>query len=194
MPGELLRGADPSESANRGWTIYFGSRKSDKFIRYYNKAFKSGGLIDSYRWEVEFKKDRSDILFQEFISIPPEQFTELAPMMLANYVIGAIDFIDRQSGDRLSRQQRLAWWERFCKKIGDGLRLPSRQSKPLITKKIAWMKRSVETTLALLQDALGVPQFAGFLRECIVSGRERYKPEHIALLEIFHLETTGASP
>lgn len=187
LPGVLLRDAKAT-SAERGWTIYLGSRQSDKFLRYYNKSVESGGEIDSYRWEVEFKGHRAQQVFEDYIKFDAFEFDELAPVALSNYIVGAIDFVDRTSGDRLERQEKLDWWEEFASRIGSGIRTLTRQCKAEISKKIAWIKKSVETSLALLQEAVGRAAFDSFFKACIQSGRKRYTKEHEALLAVYKTE------
>lgn len=180
LPGECRRGQN-LPSAQRGWTITFGSRQSDKFVRYYNKSVESKGELDCYRWEVEFKGERASDFWIVFYNL---DFDETMAFVLANYVTGAISFVDRSVPGRLSRQPVLSWWAEFTEKAGAGVRTRSRVQRASLERKIRWIHRSVETSLALLQDALGKGQFEAFLRSALTNGRKRYTREHENLLKV----------
>lgn len=57
-----------------GCTAYIGSRKSDKFLRIYDKAIESGNRERPWtRFELEIKGDSAKVVAAEFAALPEEE-------------------------------------------------------------------------------------------------------------------------
>jgi hypothetical protein len=179
---------DPREprvkGVSKGWCYYFGSPQSDKRLRYYDKSAESGGEIDSYRMELQLRGRHSDYVFSQFASIWSDSFSEIATQYLGGVVLGAVDFIDRQSGDRLSRCKRLEWWQEFVDKISTPIRISLTRPKPALERTLQWIDKQVQTSLSMIRDIMGIDVFRIWLARQIDSGRERYSKKHEALIKV----------
>lgn len=170
----------------RGWTYYFGSRQSDKIIRYYDKSAETKGAIDSYRFEVELKGYKAEQFWQLFVSLPDELSEEFLTQLYLEVVVGSIDFRDRQADSNISRCPRLDWWQNLIDdlKSSGGVKLAAKRKESCLQKTIAWISSQVETSLAVLRDVLGAEQFHHFVRGSLVSGRTRYTGSHRAMIRM----------
>lgn len=166
-------------------TIYFGSRESEKFVRFYDAERKHGVPCD--RWEVELKRRHAQEAFNHFVNLPfdsfdDESFDNFASHFLAGLVVGAIDFRKAQEGERLSRRERLDWWESLVNEVGAGIRLSPARPKPSLERSLTWFKRQVSVTVAALRDGWGVSRFNAWMAEEILAGKKRFSSYHEALI------------
>lgn len=171
-----------------GWTINFGSRKSDKYYRYYDKSAESNGEIDAYRLEVElkdFKAKQVWKLLMDFAGRGDEGFV-FYQELLREVVIGGVDFRDLSADSNISRCPQLGWWVEFIEyvKSTGGIRLGSPTRISSLQKTVTWIKTQVETSLAMMRDVLGAEKFHDFIRDAIDSGRLRYDRHHMAMLQL----------
>jgi Replication initiation factor len=172
--------------SKQGFTLYMGSRQSVKMVRYYDKDAESKGEINSYRLEVEAKDEYAASLWSIML-MPHEWDEDHYRELLLECVIGAIDFRDRTADSNQSRCPRLCWWQCFiddCSSSG-GLRLPRPAQKSSVSKTVTWVRRQVETSLAMLRDIMGSAGFRDFVTDCVESGRRRYSRQHEAVLHLF---------
>jgi hypothetical protein len=102
---------------------------------------------------------------------------------LANYVVGAIDFVDRVDKN-INRCPKLPWWERF---LGD---LRSCQElirvyvqKPTIERTKRWLKRQVAVRLEVMRQGMGDTRFLKFISDLCKDGEERMKAFDWALVD-----------
>ena len=160
-----------------GWTFYFGSPQSDKILRVYDKSVESGGDIDAHRWEAQFRAEYADAAFRAYVD------SEGMPEFLASLVVGCISFIDRSSGDRLSRQSLLPWWSEFVSKVGSCIKFSIPRVKSTIQSKKDWITRQVTTTLAVLKRVYG-SYFQHWLTERIEQGDGRLTPQLMNLARV----------
>jgi len=136
----------------KGWTFTFGHPMSDKRVKAYNKAVESKGEIDSHRLEPKFTDDRAKAICAQLA-----RHAEDVPAALEYFtavVGGSIDFVDRSSGDRLSRQKRLDWWQKTVDLLGHcTVALPKITRS--IEKSLAWMQSQVSTTVFMFKQLAG---------------------------------------
>lgn len=173
----------------RGWTINLGSRKSDKYYRYYDKSAESDGEIDAYRLEVELKDYKAKQVWKILMQLAGKDETQnlqLYHEMLKEVVIGGIDFRDLGADSNTTRCPRLAWWEEFVEYVNSsgGIQLGTPKRVSSLHKTVNWIKTQVETSIAMLRDVLGASQFHQFMRDSIDSGRLRYTKNHLAMLQL----------
>ena len=151
-----------------GNTVYFGSRGKNgggRFIRMYDKNLESRGLTNSYRWEVEFSKEKaSSVVFELSCCDTLEQFVTL----VASLIGGSIDFVNRK-GKHLDRAKRLEWWQSIVDILGE-CTLSITKKKTTIDDVKQWVRVSVAPSLKMIQTALGDDDYADWLR-CIVSSK-----------------------
>lgn len=165
------------QESDGGITLYMGRRMSEKFIRYYDKSVESKGKIDAFRLECELRDDRAKAAFKAIVSLHGESVDELLPAVIGGLVVGSLDFVDRSSGDRLERQDRLVWWRDFVDEVGSRICLSVARARPSLERTLEWVKRQVSPSLALIADVLG-----GFDKHLLArwkdEARQRYTETH----------------
>lgn len=145
------RAGDPS-----GETLSLGRRGSGgsgKFLRIYDKFIQSAGEIDATRVELEMSARWSKNAFETICSID-EDSVELLPQILAGYISGAVDFVDKSvDPEHLSRCPRLDWWEAI---VGEFVKFKS--SRLLIPQTFErakkWLVKQVAPTFAMIMSIL----------------------------------------
>lgn len=171
-----------------GWTIYMGSRKSDKMYRYYDKNAESKGQINAFRLEAELKDFKAKQVWDLITQIPENDANALQfyQSILLEVVIGGIDFRNLSADSNKTRCPKLEWWQEFIDYVHStgGIKLTGIRSKSSLQKTVSWVKNQVETSLAMLRDVLGSQQFHGFIRDAIDSGRLRYTRQHEAIIKL----------
>ena len=164
-------------SGNVGQTYYFGSPQSDKRLRFYDKSVESGGELDCYRWEAQFRGKHAHEAFLGFVSSGCDS------LYLSGLVTGCVSFVDRDSGDRLSRLDMLPWWSDFVDKVGGFIKFSIPQMKSTIQKKKDWITKQVSATLAIIKRVYG-SFFPHWLTSQIDEGDSRLTPEQISLAQV----------
>ena len=174
-----------------GWTVYLGSKQSDKMLRVYDKFSESNGLINSIRWEAVFKDDRANWVFNQFIDCVDielvinnrEEAERILALFLAGLVTGCVTFSDRESDERADRRQLLPWWEQFITAIAHGIRVPSSRPKPTADSRLKWLFRQVAASYQTIKQSLG-EDFYKFEDEFLKYGLRKLKPVHKAFIEV----------
>ena len=129
-----------------GQTIYMGSRKSETFLRVYDKRLeqmnKSGGDvgIDWIRWELELKKDRAEETIKCIVE--RGEIGSVFTGILNNYV-RIVEDVD----SNVSRCPSTALWNKFVSTV-EKIRLYAAQAEKTLEDKMNWFKTQVAPTLA----------------------------------------------
>lgn len=163
-------------------THYFGSRQSDSMTRIYDPFIKHL-VLDCYDIEVELKDEKANQAVDILCSLPKGCTDQEIHQCLVDIVLGQIDFIDRDKGDRnLSRCPRLPWWQRvldFCqsspKKIKVGKYVPS------IERSRKWFERQCAGFVAGYKKHLGSERFWAWFHELIAQKTENLPKHWVAL-------------
>ncbi len=196
---------DNGDCYSAGWTIYLGSRTSDKFVRYYNARIKHG--IDAFRYEVEYKNESANVIANAIANtiakdnakynssmIAKMKVDETLSSLICELIIGNTAFIDRSNADRLSRSAPLPFWHDFVTRMGGkGTRLSPPIIKPTMERSIAWLERSVAGTLAMVSQYVGADKFS-YIRSLAALGIEKMGARHTSMLSAAKLEPTREYP
>ena len=196
---------DNGDCYSAGWTIYLGSRTSDKYVRYYNAKPKHG--IDAFRYEVEYKDDAANMIATAIANtiakdnakynssmIAKIKVNETLSSLICALIIGNTAFVDRTNADRLSRSVPLPFWQDFVTRMGGkGTRLSPPIIKPTMERAIAWLERSVAGTLAMVSQYVGSDKIS-YIRSLAAAGRERMGARHTSMLNAARLEPTREYP
>jgi hypothetical protein len=139
-----------------GHTLYFGSRESQTFARWYDKGLESGMNVRDFwlRLEVESKAEIADNLFQGLARLREGNGTE---DMILSEVVRALDFREmKTSSARTNTSKRCPWYEAV---VSDATAryAPTPAETPLERKK-RWLERSVAPALYEVGVALGSPE------------------------------------
>lgn len=137
-----------------GQTLYLGSRKSDTFLRVYDKRLeqlhKNGGDvgIDWIRWELECKKERAEQVAR--LIVEHEGLGSVITGVLNNYVR-----IVNLDDSNISRCSTDTLWAHFVATV-DKLRLYVADAERSLEDKISWFKNQVAPTMAgIIVSSLG---------------------------------------
>jgi len=141
-----------------GMTAYLGSRTGECMVRVYRKWAESGDPSQGVRWEMEAKGERAPIVAALIRSAaaPAVQYFEL--------VRAFVDFVDRSDGARGSRSPLLGWWAELVGSAGRAT-LAVRVVVDSLARKLAWVRRQVTPTLAVLFHAYGSAGISDLIAE-----------------------------
>lgn len=147
----------------KGRTITFGSRQSQSYLRVYDKNVQSAGEIDAIRYEVEFKDDKAQTIFQDWCAVDFSD-DQSSAKLLAGAALGAVRFCDRSTGERnLDRLTDLPWYKRLCDSVVTGYRLRVRKKETFLDDAMDWVQRAVVPTLAMIREYMGDEQFFQYI-------------------------------
>lgn len=143
-----LQNVEQSEISGQktGHTLYFGSRRSDIFLRVYDKQLEQNRKSDHkdstpwVRWELELKGDRATAVADNILS-----GTELG--LISMGVLGNYFRIINHDNQNRSRCSVNAVWKDFIDGIS-GLKLYLAREEKDIEQKKQWLKSQVMPTLA----------------------------------------------
>ena len=131
-----------------GHTVYFGSRKSDIFLRVYDKRLEQKVDYIWVRWELEIKNQRADELAAMIIS--KNEVAKIAIGLLSN----CIRFIRHDDSNR-SRCSLLPRWKKFVADV-DKCKLLLPERVKTVEQKKEWFERQCMPTLAgILKNSAG---------------------------------------
>jgi hypothetical protein len=199
---EKLRGWDEYQhqmGKNYGYTVYFGSNRSEKQIRFYDKFQESDGRQDCYRWEVEVKGNYAQsfqTLLYEAIgaSLDAPTLTESMRVMTNFYksvIRGAIEFHDIPEGKApkdlpqnwAARTPITWWWDELLVGL-EPAKLVLNRVKPSLESAVSWFTSQVVASLAVIRLVYlhwGIP-FNSWLYERIEEGEERWSEKHFQMI------------
>lgn len=129
-----------STNENQGHTIYFGSRKSDVFVRFYDKRLEQDKDYTWYRWELELKGIKAGAAADMLIN--KDNIGAVTIGILSNY----IRFIqpDRTRRENCSIEPR---WEMFTAGVKK-LRIILNKRMVTVDSKLDWINRQCMPTIA----------------------------------------------
>lgn len=134
---------------SKGKTIYFGTRSSSIYIRFYDKKKEQEGKgkeVEADLWqryEIVLKKEKAEDFISRYCN--GEQFEKLYLGVLS----GAIRFVDRGEDTNKARWNVSRFWQEFLKGA-EAIKLQSHEVTPSIDKTIDWIETSVLGSIKLL--------------------------------------------
>lgn len=156
-----------------GFTYYMGSPSSDKLYRFYDKNVESNGEIDSYRLEGQYRDDWCKSIWSFLVQAADDSDIGFH-RTIVNCVCSCIDFYDN---DHVS----LKWWSDFKHSLKfEGVNVTCGRVKTTVEKSIEWVEKSVETTLAMIENFCDrtTTDFGEWLSARLESGRSRLRSVH----------------
>ena len=142
---------------DNSYTYGFGARSSPRYVRLYNKMAESGGKTNCQRLEAEYKGELARDMgysLANWVGAEGKLTT-----YIARCVVGSIDFIDRSHDTNISRCPRLAWWQAFVDRVGEGIRPAVSPVVTTIEKSKNWIATQVRNTLAMIREAISYDEF-----------------------------------
>jgi len=161
----------------KGWTFYMGSFGSDKLYRLYDKSVESNGAIDSVRLEGQFR-DKFCLFVLDYLLGAKTDCDFLH--RICTLVYNGIDFYAGKR-DRPDHQV-CQWWADFKVLVdASDVKLLSGQTKSTVEKSMEWIEKSVERTLATIQEFYSElhMDFSEYLNARLEAGRAKIKSCHI---------------
>jgi DNA relaxase NicK len=171
-----------------GITHYFGSSTSDKLVRIYDKALESNGKKNCVRWEVQFRRDYAHQLFCDFTTITGVDTDELLLSFLAGSVLGSIRFVNRRSGDRLSRQEELKWYQELQQTIALAIPVSVFRKESKIRQSMAYIEKQFGIRLNMIRNALGRSAFNNWINSVCNRSERRLTPHHRMIRDVWMAE------
>lgn len=156
-----------------GHTVYFGSRKSDIFLRVYDKRLEQNRKLERARkpmistpwtrWELECKDSRADAVARKLVDCIA--FGEVVVGVLSHYF--RVVQLDDSNRSRCTIDER---WAAFINGVSPLKLYIPKEEKTLDDKK-AWLEYQCGPTIA----AVVISDFGsyGFLEKCVHSGALR---------------------
>jgi Replication initiation factor len=181
-----------------GYTVYFGSPKSGKQIRFYDKFAESDGLQDCYRWEAELKGDRAESFqtwFAEVLgrAVGAATLEETANIITNAYkqvIKGAISFHElpenvdpKNLPQNWATRTPLTWWWKELLAGLEPAKLTVSRVKPSLEGLVAWIRHQVMPGMALLRSVYpnwGI-LFSSWLDRELEQGEERWSDRHFQM-------------
>lgn len=178
--GHKLLSFDPSTGKETGATVYIGSGKSDRMVRFYDKAAERG--IEGHtitRCEAQLRNEYAQVGFMTWLmgKIDPETL-----------VASAIDFREVTSDSNVTRRPRLAWWDEWIGHFPKIAMFTGEKVAESVTRSLHWFKSQVAPTFAFLLRAI---PGGDWIAEADRDGERRMAPALRALLDAF---SSGSVP
>jgi len=179
--GELI--ISGKRTKDRGVSIYFGAKSSDKRAVFYDKAIESKGRQTGIRLEGRFMRQSARHALYQWIEKSTNEEEDVSKWM-QDICIGLVDFRDRSGNDpNRARCPLLPWFAALAAKLCASparIRVPA----PVQTaqKSIEWVKKSVAPTLSLLK-AVMKSGFNDFLTTAIADGGTKLSNVRRRLIE-----------
>ena len=161
-----------------GWTLKFGSRKSDRFTRYYNALPVHG--LECWRFEVEFKNDIANEVASQLTYCLNDE--SMLSTMMGALIAGNISFIDKSNEDRVERCAMMPWWKTFTDRLGSSMRLSVPKIIPTIQRSIDWLRHKVAPSLAMVRKFYGNEKDR-FMDDLFRIGDNKLTKRHQTILE-----------
>lgn len=175
---------------SNGHTIYFGSKRSNTFCKFYDKLEeqkvrfannkeKLNTLSDIKQWvrfEFTFKRKQANSVIASMCELSAADFA----VYLSEVINGYIRFIDRDDSNA-TRCTVKKWWAEF---IGctsrSSLTCPGIPKDPVIGA-VAWLQHSLAPTLSALMERFGKDEFINIIDSA--DPESRYTQKHRDIIE-----------
>ena len=161
--------------------IDFGKRGpngSGQYLRFYDKFLESDGEKNCVRFEVEFTKERSHIVFDILSQVTSiDAFATLCGSLVG----GSVKFVHRNGDKNISRLDVYDFWREILELLGSVvIRIPTKRTD--IAGKYKYIYHQVTPTLALLRGTfVDDTDFFSWLNDCIGEGALRMSQAQINL-------------
>lgn len=170
-----MQGIDKRSNCE-GETLYLGSRKSERFVRFYDRRGPT-------RVEMELKERRAVELWRRLLALHDEEAWGMEALAeLRHFVDFRAVVLGPRSGKPVGAADRplLDWWAAFVQGAERRSTVLPRKAPKLETMD-KWLRRQVAPVLALVADARGPEEL---IRDLLTLGRSRYlaRPDRVALL------------
>ncbi|MFS3933173.1 DNA relaxase NicK [Bacillus subtilis] len=174
---------DLSDGIAGGTTIYFGSKKSEAYLCFYEKNYEQAEkynipleeLSDWNRYELRLKNERAQVAIDALLKT--KDLTLIAMQIINNYV----RFVDADENITREHWKTSLFWSEF---IGDVGRLPLyvKPQKDFYQKSRNWLRNSCAPTMKMVLEAdehLGKTDLSDMITEAELADK------HKKMLDVF---------
>jgi len=164
--------------------LSFGRRGQNgcgKYLRVYDKNLESEGKKNCIRYEVEFTKERANLVFYKLCETGSiDAFATLCGALVA----GSVKFVHRNGDKNIGRLKVYNFWQKILDFLGKVvIRVPSKEKD--IAGKYRFIRRQVTPTLALLREVfIDDIDFFNWLNDAIGEGELRMSQAQINLARV----------
>lgn len=155
-----------------------GQNGCGKYLRVYDKNLESDGEKDCIRWEIEFTKERAQLVF---LKLCETRSIDAFATLCGALVGGSITFIHRNGDKNIERLSVYDFWQEILNVLGSVvIRVVAKKSD--ISGKYNFIYRQVTPTLALLRDIfVDDTDFFNWLNDAIGEGELRMSQVQVNL-------------
>lgn len=163
--------------------LSFGRRGQNgcgKYLRVYDKNLESEGEKNCIRWEIEFTKDRANLVFKKLCETRSiDAFATLCGSLIG----GSVSFIHRNNDKNILRLPVYDFWKEILDFLGSVV-IRTVSEKPDIEGKYNFIYRQVSPTLALLREVfVDEADFFCWLNDVIDEGELRMSQAQVILAQ-----------
>lgn len=153
-----------------GTTVNIGNRKSDTYIRFYDKLIEqkqkgetlSENLTSWVRCEFEYHAENAMSVFNAFLDYSGVELGH----RICGYALNYIRFVDRIASN-ISRCPVKRWWREFLNGCTKRYSLPRIVPvRSALSKSVRWFKTQLVATLATFKAIMGADGLIDFLDSC----------------------------
>ena len=171
-----------SDNQGIGKTIYFGSKRSTLYCRFYDKSLEQRQKYHNDRkrlkrvpkhWtrlEVVFKKERANLLIEHLVK--NYRVGLVIRQVLNNY----LRFLRLGTDQHKHRRETADWWNQFIGSVSK-LKLTTKPDNPSIEKMTSWLDRQITPTIATVMKAHDGE--LNWLFKMITEAKSRMKRKHL---------------
>ncbi len=137
---------DPSTGDDVSSTIYVGSVRSDRMVRFYDKAAELGiSDADITRCEVQYRGGYAQAAGMAWLG---------GVIDVESLVASAVDFRTVTADTNVSRRPRVSWWADWLGKFARVTLLSVEKPLDSVKRSLSWFKKQVAPTFAFLLRAM----------------------------------------
>lgn len=170
-----------------GNTINVGNRKSNVFLRFYDKLKECQSHKKEYdekikhwvRMEFEFKDIRAMCVCDSLISLTPAEFSQYMSQVTNRYIRFIVPKGDRSHYYRCSPRK---WWTKIVGTVEKARLVENKVYKNRFNATMKWLRRSVFPTLFAILNCMRIDEFITDIR---VQGAEHFKEHHNEIINDF---------
>lgn len=195
---ESMRGFDNYDlqmGRSVGYTVYFGSVKSEKKVRFYDKAQESDGKQNCYRWEIELTGQYAESFGSHFLGVLSDAMDHPALSDSINaignaykaLIKGAVTFHEVPIGvhpkdlpkNWAARSPVVWWWDELLAGL-EPAKLVLDRVPPSLASAVSWIKSQVAPSLAVIRTVFqnwSIP-FTTWLHSLLEESEDRWSDRH----------------
>lgn len=168
-----------------GFTAYIGSRKSDAFIRIYDKKVEQhiNGSGHWMRCELELHDNKAREAFILLTSCD-DYFVKIK-QLYTGICLDTVRFIEERKSN-ITRSKTASWWTEFLDGCEVGFKFTQEKEYKTIDKLMNWVDHSVLGTLNVVYETYGFEYLFKLMRQFVKDGR--LSASHMRMIEEFNRE------